>query len=37
MSIIALQSRSWNGTSIQRRTVDGFVNATAMAKANGKE
>jgi hypothetical protein len=32
-----LQTRSWNGTSIPRRTVDGFVNATAMCKANGKE
>lgn len=37
MSIIALQSRSWNGTPIQRRTTDGFVNATAMCKANGKQ
>ena len=32
-----LQTRSWNGTSIPRRTADGFVNATAMCKANGKE
>lgn len=36
MSIQALQSRSWNGTPIQRRTTDGYVNATAMCKANGK-
>ena len=32
-----LQTRSWNGTPIPRRTADGFVNATAMCKANGKE
>ena len=31
-----LESRSWNGTAISRRTTDGFVNATAMCKANGK-
>ena len=31
-----LISRSWNGTPIQRRTTDGYVNATAMCKANGK-
>lgn len=37
MSIQALQSRSWNGTPISRRTTDGYVNATAMAKASGKE
>jgi hypothetical protein len=30
-----LESRTWNGTAIQRRS-DGYVNATAMAKANGK-
>lgn len=36
MSIQALQSRSWNGTPITRRSTDGFVNATAMCKANGK-
>jgi hypothetical protein len=29
--------RSWNNTPISRRTTDGYVNATAMAKANGKE
>jgi hypothetical protein len=32
----ALVSRSWNGTPISRRTSDGYVNATAMCKANGK-
>lgn len=37
MQNLALQSRSWNGTPIQRRTTDGFVNATAMAKASSKE
>ncbi len=37
MSIIAVSSRSWNGTPISRRSTDGYVNATAMAKANGKE
>ena len=31
-----LQTRSWNGTPIPRRTADGFINATAMCKANGK-
>jgi hypothetical protein len=28
--------RIWQGTAIQRRQSDGYVNATAMAKANGK-
>lgn len=28
--------RAWNGTPIGRRTTDGYVNATAMCKANGK-
>lgn len=28
--------RSWNGHAIQRRLADGYVNATAMAKAGGK-
>jgi hypothetical protein len=32
-----LAIRSWNNTPISRRTTDGYVNATAMAKANGKE
>jgi hypothetical protein len=31
-----LDIRSWQGTPISRRTTDGFVNATAMCKANGK-
>jgi len=33
----ALVSRSWNGTPISRRTTDGYVNATTMCKANGKQ
>jgi hypothetical protein len=33
----ALVSRSWNGTPISRRTSDGYVNVTAMCKANGKQ
>lgn len=37
MTSLAVQSRAWNGTPIQRRTTDGYVNATAMAKASGKE
>jgi hypothetical protein len=36
MQTNALVSRSWNGTPISRRTTDGYVNATAMCKANGK-
>lgn len=28
--------RAWNGTPIGRRPVDGYVNATAMCKANSK-
>ena len=31
-----IQVREWNGTPIQRRTTDGYVNATAMCKANRK-
>ena len=31
-----LQTRSWNGTPIPRRTTDNYVNATAMCKANEK-
>lgn len=31
-----LVSRSWNDTPISRRASDGYVNATAMCKANGK-
>jgi hypothetical protein len=33
----ALISRSWNGTPISRRTTDGYVNATAMCRANNKQ
>jgi len=33
----ALVSRSWNGTPISRRITDGYVNATAMCRANGKQ
>ena len=32
-----IDSRSYNGTSIARRTTDGYVNATAMCKANDKQ
>ena len=31
-----LDCRVWNGVEIQRRPSDGYVNATAMCKANGK-
>jgi hypothetical protein len=31
-----LAIRSWNNTPISRRTTDGYVNATAMCKANEK-
>jgi len=31
-----MDCRIWNGVEIQRRPADGFVNATAMCKANGK-
>jgi hypothetical protein len=37
MTPFELVSRSWNGTPIHRRTTDGYVNATAMCKANGKQ
>jgi len=30
------EARTWQGTAIERRQADGFVNATAMCKANGK-
>jgi hypothetical protein len=33
---LAYSSRVWNETPIRRRTTDGYVNATAMCKANGK-
>jgi hypothetical protein len=36
MQTNALVSRSWNGTPISRRTTDGYVNASAMCKANGR-
>jgi hypothetical protein len=32
----SLECRTWQGTTIERRQIDGFVNATQMAKANGK-
>jgi hypothetical protein len=32
-----LESRYWRGTPIERRQADGFVNATAICKANGRE
>jgi hypothetical protein len=32
----ALESRIWEGTTIQRRPIDGYVNATAMCQAGGK-
>jgi hypothetical protein len=31
-----IEAREWNGHAIQRRQVDGYVNATAMCKANGR-
>lgn len=36
MKAIGITARAWNGVAIQRRHADGFVNATAMCKANGK-
>jgi hypothetical protein len=36
MDLHALVSRSWNDTPISRRTSDGYINATAMCKANKK-
>lgn len=32
-----LITRAWNGTPIARRTTDGYVNATAMCRANEKQ
>ena len=32
-----LDVRSYDGTPISRRTTDGYVNATAMCKANNKQ
>ena len=37
VSFRGVQSRLWNGLAIQRRVDDGFVNATRMCKANGKQ
>jgi len=34
--MIQIEAREWNGHPIQRRQVDGYVNATAMCKANGR-
>ena len=31
-----MESRTWNGVAIQRRPVDGYVNATAMCKSYGR-
>jgi len=30
------EARTWQGTAIERRQADGFVNATAMCQANGR-
>jgi hypothetical protein len=32
----SLECRTWQGTPIERRPADGFVNATAMCQANGR-
>ena len=32
-----MESRTWNGVKIQRRPTDGYVNATAMCKAYGRQ
>lgn len=32
----ALSGREWNGITISQRIADGYINATQMAKANGK-
>jgi len=31
-----IEAREWNGHPIQRRQIDGFVNATAMCRAGGR-
>ena len=36
LSPLGMDCRIWNGVEIQRRPSDGYVNATAMCKANGK-
>jgi len=33
---LGVDARTWNGTAIERRQADGFVNATAICQANGK-
>jgi len=33
---LGVDARTWNGTAIERRRADGFVNATAICQANGK-
>lgn len=35
--MLLFETRSYQGTLIARRTADGYVNATAMCKANGKQ
>jgi hypothetical protein len=37
LTLKGMESRTWNGVAIQRRPADGYVNATAMCKAYGKE
>jgi len=37
LSPLGIDCRIWNGVEIQRRPSDGYVNATAMCKANGRE
>jgi hypothetical protein len=32
-----MESRTWNGVDILRRPLDGYVNATAMCKAYGRD
>jgi len=34
---LGMDCRIWNGVEIQRRPTDGFVNATAMCRAGGRE
>ena len=34
---LGVDARTWNGTAIERRQADGFVNATAICQANGRE
>jgi hypothetical protein len=37
MDDLKIETRQWQGTSVTRRTSDGFVNATAMCSATGKD